>query len=276
MFHKTPNYTFSRSKGREISPTEARFNRILHRVSSIKNKGGSKQVCRSFVLLSIYILKAITITFQASASIMSQRAASQTETNEHVEGDNVITPNAIENTDPESSQVDAPHFGIFHNQVRDEVQRLQDGVAQVNSAATELSKTFSKYGKIVRTVGERFGKDQALEEEIRELKAESRGIWKHIEKDRTFYQKKISDLETKHDKELFALQARAKAGEQEKEKYEKMEKDLKDELDQTTQRMAKELEQKMTQLENANAEKIAGLERERQELKDAKLALSRN
>lgn len=273
MFHRTPNFTFDRQKGRVISPTEARLNKIFHRVSSIRSKGGSKQVCRSLVLLSMYVLHAITIIFQARAGIMSRPADPQTETNDHVGGDSGRTPNGIENTDPESAQIDVLHFGLFHDRVQDEVQRLQEGVAQANSAVAELSNTFTKYGNIVMAVGERYGNDQALEEKIRDLEAANSRIWDNIRRDRIQFEKQESDLQREHAEELSALRAQAEAGEREKEKYKKMERSLKDDHEKTKQRMAKDLDEKKTQLENINAEKIANLEREQKDLETANASL---
>ncbi|KEF53487.1 uncharacterized protein A1O9_10462 [Exophiala aquamarina CBS 119918] len=204
---------------------------------------------------------------------MSQPEISQTETNEHVGEASGRTPNGVESTDPESGHIDTVHFGIFHDQLQAEVQRLQEGMSISHNAVTELSKTFGEYSKIVSTVGERHGKDQVLEDKIRDLEATNAGIWKNIETDRSSHKKVLSDLRKKHDKELSGLLAQAEAGELEKEKYEEMERSLQEEHDRTKQGMARELKHKKNQLENENAEKIANLERKQEELESEKARL---
>jgi chromosome segregation ATPase len=205
---------------------------------------------------------------------MPQPAVDQSQWNEPVGDDSCRTPNGIESTNrSESAHIDVPHFGIFHDQVQHEVQRLQDGLATVSGAVAELTKTFSQNGKIVKAVGERWGTDQVLEEEIRKLKAENDGIWKHIKKDREKYESKISDLKKKHAEEVSMLQAQADAGEQEKKKFEEMERRRDDQYNKAKQEMDTELKQKKTQLEEENAEEIANLRRETSELEDAKANL---
>jgi hypothetical protein len=155
---------------------------------------------------------------------MSQPAVGQSQRNEPIGGDSRTTPNGIESTNyDETTDTDKPHFGIFHVQVEREVQRFRDGLGTLGGAVAELTKIFSQYGKVVKAADQHWEKDQVLEEEIHNLKVENDGIWKHIEKDRKMYKKQMSDLQKGHEGELSKLQAQANAGEQQRKKYEEME-----------------------------------------------------
>jgi hypothetical protein len=205
---------------------------------------------------------------------MSQPAAARSQRNEPVGGDSHRTPNGVENTNHgESAPIDAPNFGIFHVQVEGGVQRLQDGLETIGGAIAELTKTFSHHGKIVKAVGERWEKDQVLEEKIQGLEVENAGIWKNIEKDRRKYEKETSDLKKEHTHAVSKLEAAAQAGMQEKDKYEDMERRLADQYNKARQSMDKELKQKKAQLEKENAEEIEGLVKAKRELEDAKAKL---
>lgn len=205
---------------------------------------------------------------------MSQPAVGQSQRNEPVGGDSHRTPNGVENTNyGESAPINAPNFGIFHVQVEREVQRLQDGLETIGGAIAELTKTFSHHGKIVKAVGERWGNDQVLEEEIHDLKVQNAGIWNNIAKDQRTHEKEISDLKKEHADEVSKLEAEAEAGKQEKDKYEEMERRLADQHNKTMQSMDRDLKQKKAQLEKGNAEKIAALVKAKRELEDAKAKL---
>lgn len=161
---------------------------------------------------------------------MSQPEGLQSKSIERAGSGSGRTPNGIESTEAESTRIahiDVVHFGLFHDQIRDEVQRLKESVSGANTAITELSKTFLKYGAIVNTVGERYNKDQVLEEEIRDLKIAKAHIWKNITQDRDSYEKEISDLKRKHEKGLLTLQGQAEAGEKEKKSTRKWNEGLK-------------------------------------------------
>ena len=189
-------------------------------------------------------------------------------------GDSCRTVNGIENTNHGgSAHTDVPHFGIFHDQVQREVQRLQGGLLTVDGAIAELTKTFSQHGEIVKAVGKRWGTDQVLEEEIRKLRAAKDGIWAHVEQDREKYNSMISDLKKEHENEVSMLQAHADAGEQEKKKYEKMERHLQDQHHKALEDMNTQLKQKKTQLEKENTETIVSLRRQKTELENAKAKL---
>ena len=205
---------------------------------------------------------------------MSQPAAGQPQRNEPVGGDSSRTINGIESTNHGvSAHIEAPHFGIFHDQVQREVQRLQDGLTTVGGSIAELTETFSQHGEIVKAVGKRWERDQVLEEEIHKLRVEKAGIWALIEQDRENYNSKVSDLKKKHAKEVSMLQAQADAGELEKAKYEEMERRREDQHNKAKQNMNTQLQQKMTQIEKENAETIATLGRGKTELENAKAKL---
>lgn len=205
---------------------------------------------------------------------MSQPAVGQSQWSEAVGGDSSRIADGIETTNHgESADPQATHFGIFHDQVQNEVQRLQNGLATVDGAITELTKTFSRHGKIVKAVSKRWGTDEVLEEEIRNLKATNAGIWNNIERDRKKHEAEISDLKREHAEEVSGLQEEAGAGKQEKAQYEEMKRHIEEQHNEAMQNMDAELKQKKTQLEDENAKKILDLEREKSELEGAKAKL---
>lgn len=215
------------------------------------------------------------IIFQARAATMPQPTVDQEQSNRRVGSDSGGTANGIGSSDPESAPIDAAHFGIFHDQVRNEVRRLRDGLSAADGAVTELHKVFKKYGKIVRTVGERHGKDEVLEEKIRELEAANAWIWKNIENDGDKHRIELSKLQKQHDEALSTLQAQADAGEQEKKRYEEVARHLEDQHAKAKQKMDTDFEQKVAQLENENAEKIASLETRNTELQNENTRLQK-
>ncbi|RVX74921.1 hypothetical protein B0A52_01198 [Exophiala mesophila] len=180
------------------------------------------------------------------------------------------TSNRIESSESESTPIDTVHFGIFHDQVQTEVQKLQSSVSAINGAVGELSKTFSKYGNIVTTVGERYEKDQELEEKIQELEVSNNRIWKNILQDRAKYDKDMANQEREYEAKLSTLQAQADAGEQEKRKYVEMERQLEEQHNKAKQKMSRDLQRKTIQLESENAERITNLEKEITELQSDK------
>jgi lipoate-protein ligase A len=161
------------------------------------------------------------------------------------------------------------HFGLFNDEVREELQRLQENISGADNSVTALSKTFMKYGKIVRTVGERYGNDQILEEKVKELEAANSRIWKDIQVQEGSHQKHISQLKRGHEEQLSALRKQADAGQQEKRRFEEMEQRLEDQHEKARQRMARDLKQKMSQLEIDNAGKIATLQKDKTALESA-------
>ena len=204
---------------------------------------------------------------------MSQPAVNSGSLNESAGGSSGGAMNGTQTTHPERIDLDPISFGSFHDQIRDNTQKLQDGLTVIDDTIDALRKTFGKYGEIVSIVGERYGRDQEREEKIRELKAAKNDIWEHIEKDRAKHHSEISELEKKHKAELSALQKLANAGVQEKTKYEKKKTDLEDQYNKAKQKLESDLQQKATQLERDTAEKIAGLNREKSELQSTNAEL---
>lgn len=205
---------------------------------------------------------------------MSQPAVGQSQRNEPIGGDSRTTPNGIESTNfDETADIDPPHFGIFHDQVEREVQRFHDGLDTLGDAVAELTKIFRRHGKIVKAVSKRWGKDQALEEEIHTLKVAKAEVWRQVNEDREKHNTEMSNLKRAHADEVAMLNAQANAGKQEKVKYEEMERRLEAQHNKAMQNMDRELKQGKILLEQENAEKIATLGREKRELEDAKAKL---
>jgi chromosome segregation ATPase len=194
---------------------------------------------------------------------------------ESVGHDSVTQQNGVDSNGRDSAPIEAVHFGIFNDQIRNEMHRLQEGLTVFDSAVAGLTKTFGKHGKMVRTVAERYSKDEALEERLREKEIENRGIWKNICRDRDSFEKTKSEMQENHEKELSRLREQANAGEQEKKKYEDMKRKLLAQHDLAKQKREKELEDKKAQLESENAAKIANLETEKTRLEVSKNELER-
>jgi chromosome segregation ATPase len=203
---------------------------------------------------------------------MSQPSAGQSQRNESVGGDSCETPNGIENTNNDESHP-TPDFGIFDDKVQLGLKKLQGGVHTVDSAVAELTKTFGQHEDIVNAVKKRWGQDKSLEEEIHDLKVAKDEVWNRLEESRKTHKKKITDLKREHGKEVSRLEAEANEGQQEKAKYEKMQRSLKDQHDTAMQNMEAELKQKKTEIELESTGKIAALEKEKRELEAAKARL---
>lgn len=166
-----------------------------------------------------------------------------------------------------------PHFGTFNEEVRQGVQSLQKGLAIAENATSELKKIFKKNEKIVSAVAERWEDDQALHEEIRKLKAANDGIWEHINRDREIYATTISGLKQKHSEEVSRLEVRAMAGDREKQRYEESKRKMENKYKEDKENGDAALEQKKSQLEKDNADKIFTLNRDRRDLEKAKTGL---
>lgn len=93
----------------------------------------------------------------------------------------------------------AANFGMFNAEVRKEVESLQAGWSTVDGTITALTKVFNNHENIVKTVGDRYGQDTALEQEIRDLNLKKDGIWECVEKDRKAYQRQLLEINRKHE-----------------------------------------------------------------------------
>lgn len=192
----------------------------------------------------------------------------------------------MEGGDAEISQVKTVHFGCFNDRIQTEVHNLQTGLSTLDGAISELTRQFRKYRKIVSTVGDRYGDDEALMRKIDDLETGNKAIWKQAQDDRDSQRKEVAGLKEQHAKEILDLQAKAEAGNQKKVKYEQKVQELVEsharaqekrdhELKQKTLDLEKEHQQKKEQLEKDNATKIANLEKELKELEETKARLSK-
>ncbi|OAG37155.1 hypothetical protein AYO21_08690 [Fonsecaea monophora] len=192
----------------------------------------------------------------------------------------------MEGADAEISRVKTVHFGCFNDRIQTEVQNLQIGLSTLDGAINELTRQFRKYRKIVSTVGDRYGDDEALIRKINDLETGNKTIWKQAQDDRDSHRKEIAELKEQYAKEILDLQAIAEAGNQKKVQYEQKIQDLEEEhvraqqkrdqeQKQKIQDLEKEHQQKKEQLEKDNAQKIANLEKDRKELEETKARLSK-
>lgn len=171
---------------------------------------------------------------------------------------------------PNSPPIGAVHFGNFHDEIHEKIQTLRSGMSTVDNAVTGLSNTFGKYQKIVRTVGKRYDNDKDLEDENSELKAANKEFLRMAQEDRDDYEKRITEQKRRHEEEVATLLDQANAGEQEKRRYEEMEKKLTEQHDLLRQKTAKDLKQRKAQLEKENVDKIAALKEEKVALESSK------
>jgi len=206
---------------------------------------------------------------------MSQQAVNQLRSEQPVGGNSPeTTPNGIETPAASGgSTQNIPHFGTFNEEIRQGVQSLQEGLAKAENATSELKKIFKKNEKIVIAVAERWGDDQALHEEIRKIREAKEGIWQHISRDREIHATTISGLKQKHSEEVSRLEVRAMAGDREKQRYEESKRKMENKYKEDKENGDAALEQKKSQLEKDNADKIFTLEKDRRDLEKAKAGL---
>ena len=175
------------------------------------------------------------------------------------------SPEPIPNA-PAAGSLSAADFRALYERVQEEVARLHEGTKASNDAIVNLSKVFHEQAHMIKTVGERWDRDQNLEEEIRNLTAANKEMWKH---------RKIEDEEQKT--RMAELENDAKAGKEEKQKYERIATKLKDDYRQKQQTLKREfeeareqdrreVEQKKQWLENNMADTIAALQKQKADL----------
>ncbi|KIW94630.1 uncharacterized protein Z519_04606 [Cladophialophora bantiana CBS 173.52] len=177
-------------------------------------------------------------------------------------------PNGVETNGLESTHFDSVHFGLFHDQIHDQVQNLQNGFSVVKSAVTKLTETFNQYGEVVKTVDERYSKDQVLEDHVDKLENENETLAWRIERIKQSHKVQLREQQKQHAREVSGLRSQADSGAQEREKYEKMIKSVKEEQDQAMQKAKEELKQKKAQLEKDNEDNIARLEADKKQLEE--------
>ncbi|ETI21037.1 hypothetical protein G647_07380 [Cladophialophora carrionii CBS 160.54] len=178
-------------------------------------------------------------------------------------------------TEHPNADTNAAHFGLFHDEIEEQVGKLQDGWAVIDGAVGNLYLTFGKYGQIVTTVGERYGKEGVLEEKNQSLQAANEVLWERIRENQDKHEKEKSDLCAGYETKLKALAAQAKAGEEEKKRYEDLVELHEEQNARARQKIETKLQQRMKQLETEHAAKIAGLESDKENLLLDKANLTR-
>jgi chromosome segregation ATPase len=167
---------------------------------------------------------------------------------------------------PAAGSLLAADFGALHDRVQEEVARLDEGTKASNNAIVNLSKIFHEQAHMIRTVGERWGRDRILEERNRDLTATINEMWKLRNKEDEDQKIRMAELEED-----------AKAGKTEKQKYEWLATELKDDYRQKQQTIKRDheeaqeqdrrvVEQKKQRLEKDMADTIAALQKQKADL----------
>jgi chromosome segregation ATPase len=209
---------------------------------------------------------------QKHTRAMSHLSADQAQGNEPLDGDTSNNPNALDGRSQYTNHTTTTDFGVFNEKVQDEVERFQNAMENANDAVCNLAKTFRQHGEMIQVVDERWHRYQELEEEIRELKAASKEMWRHRDEDA----RRVRELEEE-----------ANAGEKERLRYLSMSTHLKDECAKKEQKLKQKFEEDMRQaeeefeskkmkLEAENAEKVAALEKQKTELENANTKLKQD
>jgi DNA repair exonuclease SbcCD ATPase subunit len=167
---------------------------------------------------------------------------------------------------PAAGSLSAADLMALYDRVQEQVARLDEGTKASNDAIVNLSKVFHEQAHMIKTVGERWDRDQNLEEEIRNLTIANKEMWRH---------RNTEDEEQKT--RMAKLKDDAKAGKEEKQKYEQLATKLKDDYRQEQQTVERELEEARKQdrqeveqmkkcLEKNMADTIAALQKEKADL----------
>jgi chromosome segregation ATPase len=209
---------------------------------------------------------------QKRTTAMSQLSADQTQGNELLDGDTSNKPNLLDSASQYTNNTTASDFGVFQDKVQNEVGRLQSAMETADDAVRKLAKTFRRHGEMVQTVDERWGKYCELEEEVRELKAATKEMWRHRDEDA----RRVRDLEEEaHAGQKEKLQYQSMATHL-REDYAKKEQKMKQKFEEEARQAEKEFENKKIQLEADSAEKIATLEKQKTELENANTKLQQD
>lgn len=171
---------------------------------------------------------------------------------------------------PEQAPLNVTDFGIFHDEIKNDMVKLEKGRSDIEETTTRLIRTFHKYGKVVSTIKERYGVDNALEQKSRDLESQKKGFDEVIYNNTQKYLNQISDLEGRHSSEIISLKNKhnkeisdwkeiAAAGERERKRYEELGKGLtiraaEDKLKMETEFNKKEsqMNDEITKLREAN------------------------
>lgn len=202
---------------------------------------------------------------------MAEEATLRTSTNEP---NGNQTHGGTENPPQGNDTIHAGHFGIFHDEIEDEMSNMRQGLSVINNAMSTLTDRFGNFQHIVRTVGEKYDDVQHYEEKFHVQETVNKGLLEFMRQDRDAHDKEIADLTKKHEDEKLNLEAQAKAGEKEKQKYKDLKKALLDQQKEDARRMERDFERERTKLENETAEKIANLEKRSVELENTNAQLN--
>jgi chromosome segregation ATPase len=202
---------------------------------------------------------------------MSQRPVSQPQQNGAIDGNFPDNANGLQNDFDNGTQrsPSSTSFDMLHDKLRSEVDKLEGGLESAKEAASKLAKTFREQGDMIQSVQARFGKDQDLEREIRELKAGNKEMWRLRDEDTEQLKSRISELE----EDAEAVQKQKQKYEWQtfklKDEYQKKEQSMKREYEEMKQRAQEELEQGKARLEAENATRIAEYEAQLLALRNA-------
>src|SRR5271170_7978712 len=132
---------------------------------------------------------------QKRTTAMPQLPADQTQGNEPLNGDTSDKPNVLDSASQYTNNTTATNFGVFNDKVQNEVDRLQSAMETADDAVRKLAQTFRQHGEMVQIVDERWGKYHELEEEIRQLRAASKEMWRYRDEDA----RRVRELEQEAD-----------------------------------------------------------------------------
>jgi DNA repair exonuclease SbcCD ATPase subunit len=193
---------------------------------------------------------------------MSPLLASQAQQNRAIDGNVSDNMNGLEK-DLDNGTQGSPSsisFGMLHERVRSEVNKLEGGLESVAEAVSTLAKTFREQEHMIHIAQERFGKDQDLEREILALKAGNAEMWRLRNEEAEQHRSRVLELE----EEAKEVQKQKKSNEWQsiklRDEYQKKEQAMKREYREKQQQDQEELEQRKAKLESDNETKIAELE----------------
>lgn len=199
---------------------------------------------------------------------------------------NAANGNGSSSIHPEQHPLDVTDFGIFDDEIQNEMVNLKRGWSGIDQTFDRLHKIFDKHGRIVSTVKERYGDDNDLVQKIKVLEEQKRGfadvlmgrIHDHgveVDELKSQHNTEIGALKKKHDKEISKWKEEAAAGDQKKKYYEELEKKSRADLAQERSKMEMEFREK----EKKMKEEIIGLKKSNEvfegQLKSATYNLAR-
>jgi chromosome segregation ATPase len=209
---------------------------------------------------------------------MSPLLASQPQQNRAVDGNVSDNTNGLDTFLDNGTQgsLSSTSFGVLHERIRSEVDKLEGGLESVTEAVSKLAKTFREQENMIHTVQERFGKDQDLEREIGALRAGNREMWRLRREEAEQHKSRILELE----EEAKEVQEQKRAIEWQsitlRDEYNKKEQIMKRENEEKQRKAREELERRKAKLESENERKIAEFEATKLALTKANQELKQN